>query len=247
MCPFCRSRLRRLLPIGLSFPVLEEARVVGGGYRENARCPICRSSDRERLVYLYLSQKTDVFTRSLKILHVAPEPRLEPRLRAASQSNYLTADISGKNVMVMMDITNIDAPYSGFDLVLCNHVLEHVVDDRKAMSELYRVLKPGGWAILQTPLSLELRSTYEDFSITSAEGREVAFGQRDHVRIYGQDYEERLRAVGFAVEIFDWTSESAHFGGPKNLFGLNAEECIYICRKEAARAGLDERSGAPTW
>jgi hypothetical protein len=133
-CPFCESHLRSLLPIGLTFPVLKEAHVVGGGYRESARCPICRSSDRERLLYLYLRQKTDVFTKSSKVLHVAPEPRLEPILRATSQSNYLTADISGRNVMTKMDITDVSVPDNTFDVILCNHVLEHVGDDRKAMS-----------------------------------------------------------------------------------------------------------------
>lgn len=230
-CPFCKSRLRTFLPFGLNFPVLKEKKVVGGGYRQNALCPICGSIDRERLLYLYLLHKTDIFQKPEKLLHVAPEARLADILRAKVNIDYLTADISSKNVMVEMDISNIRFPDDSFDVIICNHVLEHIIDDGKAMSELFRTLKPGGWAILQVPISLTLKNTYEDFSITTITGREKAFGQGDHVRIYAKDYQHRLAQSGFRVYVFNWVAEAENFGGQRNVFGLNEEECVYFVSK----------------
>lgn len=230
-CPFCNSRLKAFIPSGLDFPVLKEKKIVGGGYRPNAICPICRSFDRERLLYLYLLHKADLFDRPKKLLHVAPEPRLEQILRTKANVDYLTADIVPENVMVQMDITDIQFPNDSFDAIICNHVLEHVVEDGKAMSEMYRTLKAGGWAILQVPISQTLKKTYEDFSITTVAGREEAFGQSDHVRIYGQDYVDRLAQAGFKVDVFNWPTEAKHFGGLRNVFGLLEEESIYFVSK----------------
>ncbi len=129
--------------------------------------------------------------------------------------------------MVRMDITDIQFPENSFDAIICNHVLEHVIDDYKAMTELHRVLKPGGWAILQVPISLSLDKTYEDFSITTARGREEAFGQDDHVRIYAKDYASRLEQAGFKVNVFNWDAVAGSFGGSSNKYGLNEDEQIY--------------------
>lgn len=226
-CPFCNSSLRRFLPFGLEYAVLHKELVVGGGYRPNSLCPVCGSVDRERLVYLYLVNKTNIFKESAKLLHVAPEDRVAEALREQSNLDYLTADLYSQQVMVKMDICAIQFPDNSFDAIICNHVLEHIVDDRKAMSELYRVLKPGGWAILQVPISLALESTYEDFSITTASGREEAFGQEDHVRLYARDYKDRLEDIGFKVEVFLWLAEAEDFGGQNNKFGLNEKEGLY--------------------
>jgi SAM-dependent methyltransferase len=231
-CPFCNSRLRTFLPFGLRFPVLKEEKVVGGGYRQNALCPICGSFDRERLLYLFLLRKTDVFEKPQKLLHVAPEARVADILRAKVTVDYLTADIAAENVMVKMDITDIRFPDDSFDAIICNHVLEHVIDDRKAMAELYRALKPGGWGVLQVPLSLSLKNTYEDALITTITGREEAFGQGDHVRIYAKDYQDRLAQAGFRVSVFEWVNEAESFGGGRNVFGLNEEECVYFVSKD---------------
>lgn len=226
-CNLCNSRLRTFLPFGFTFAVLKEKKVVGGGYRQNSLCPVCGSVDRERLLYLYLLHKTDIFEKQKKVLHVAPEARVADILRAKVNIGYLTADISSRNVMVKMDITDIRFPNDSFDVIICNHVLEHIIDDGKAMSELYRTLKPGGWAILQVPLSLTLKNTYEDSSITTETAREQAFGQNDHVRIYAEDYKDRLMQAGFKVNVFKWVTE----GGRRNVFGLNKEECVYFVSK----------------
>lgn len=230
-CPICNSRLKTFLPFGFTFPVIEEKKIVGGGYRQNAVCPICGSYDRERLLYLYLFHKTDIFEKPKKLLHVAPEAAVENILRAKVNVDYVTADVAAKKVMVQMDITDIRFPDDSFDAIICNHVLEHVIDDGKAMSELYRILNPGGWAILQVPISLTLKNTYEDFSITTITGREQAFGQDDHVRIYAEDYQARLAKAGFKVNVFKWVNEPKNFGGRRNVFGLIEEEDVYLVTK----------------
>jgi SAM-dependent methyltransferase len=229
-CPLCNSHLRTFLPAGCTQPVLRAKNVIGAGYRR-AMCPVCGAGDRQRLLYLYLLHKTDMFEKPLKLLHVAPEACVERTLRRRAQADYLTADLNSEDVMVKMDITDIRFPDNSFDAIICNHVLEHVVDDRKAMSELYRTLRPGGWAILQVPLSLSLATTYEDFSIDTASGREEAFGQSNHVRIYAEDYKERLERACFSVTVFRWTAEPELFGGAKDRYGLNREERVYRADK----------------
>jgi len=233
-CPICGSNLRKLNPYGLRFPVLSEKNVIGGGYRLNAECPVCYSTDRERLLYLYLLNKTNFFSEKAKILHVAPESGLTCILSSINKRNfdidYLTADINGDNVMVRMDITEINYPADTFDVIICNHVLEHVVDDEKAMSELYRILKPGGWGVLQVPISLSLDKTFEDFSITDPVEREANFGQSDHVRIYAMDYLDRLKKSGFEVNIFNW-QEDLNFSDSKNKYGLLQSESVFVVHK----------------
>jgi SAM-dependent methyltransferase len=229
-CPICGSHLRKLNPFGFNFPVLTEKNVIGGGYRLNAQCPICYSTDRERLLYLYLSNRTGFFSDKAKVLHVAPERALSQIIKANPNIDYLTADISARNVMMKMDITKIDFPDNTFDVIICNHVLEHIIDDRKAMAELLRVLKPGGWGILQVPISLSLEETYEDISITRPADRASAFGQSDHVRIYAMDYVDRLRQTGFEVSKFDWREDQA-FCGSSNKYGLLASESVFMVNK----------------
>lgn len=158
-CPFCESSVRTFLPFGLELPVLKEKRVIGGGHRLNARCPVCASIDRQRLIRVYLKNRLDVAHCSGKVLHVAPEGHLKAMLQAQTNLDYLTADLRPDRGMVKMDITDITFPANTFDAIVCSHVLEHVNDDHRAMAELFRVLKPGGWAILQVPMSLTLERT----------------------------------------------------------------------------------------
>ena len=132
--------------------------------------------------------------------------------------------------MVKMDITEIDYPDKSFNVIICNHVLEHIIDDKKAMNELYRVLKPGGWGILQVPMSLSLTTTYEDFSITDPTQREQVFGQSDHVRIYAIDYLDRLKESGFQVDPFEWWTDD-EFSDSNNRYGLLQDESIFVVSK----------------
>jgi SAM-dependent methyltransferase len=228
-CPVCRSNVRIMKPLGYDLPVIIEKQITGSGLRI-AMCPVCGSSDRVRLLFLFLKSKTSLFTQPLKLLHLAPEKPLSDIFSKHKNIDYLTADLNPEQVMVKMDITDIQYPDDTFNAILCNHVLEHIRDDRKAMSELYRVLKPGGWAILQVPVSRILEQTYEDFTITSPQEREKHFGQKDHVRIYGSDYPQRLREAGFRVEPFDWIKDTG-FQNKSNRFCLNKDETVFYCTK----------------
>jgi SAM-dependent methyltransferase len=230
-CVFCGGLFKKLLPRGLDHGVLYEKHVVGGGVRENAFCPRCLSYDRERLVYLYLKNCTDLLQRPSRVLHVAPERQLLRVLRRHEGLSITTGDLMTGGVDVRLDVTDIQFPENSFDLVLCNHVMEHVPDDRKAMREILRVLKPGGLALLQTPISTILTSTDEDLSDLPAAERERRFGQCDHCRIYAMDYADRLRESGYDLEIYRWADHPEHFGGKENRYALNPEEVIFAGRK----------------
>ena len=230
-CPFCAGRFRRMLPRGLRNGLLVEKKVVGGGVRENAFCPGCLSYDRERLVYLYLKNETDLLARPAKMLHVAPERQLEKTFRKVPTLDYTSGDLFSKAVDVKLDVTAIQFADGTFDTVLCNHVMEHVPDDLKAMREILRVLKPGGIAFLQTPISLVLTTTDEELADIPEAERIRRFGQKDHCRIYARDYSQRLASAGYEVEVFRWTDAPEKFGGAANRFALNPEEEIFVCRK----------------
>jgi SAM-dependent methyltransferase len=219
------------LPGGQHFPVLAEKSVIGGGYRANMFCPVCGSTDRDRLIYLFLKNRAHLLPKGTRLLHVAPETKFGAWLRAKRDLDYASADLDMEGVDHVVDLTKIPFPDASYDAVICNHVLEHIPDDAKAMTEIFRILKPDGWAILQTPISATLDATYEDFSITAATEREKAFGQCDHVRIYAIDYVDRLTRAGFAVEPFHWRANSGGFGGECNRFGLNEREIVFFASR----------------
>lgn len=192
-------------------------------------CPRCSSTDRERNVYVYLKTRTNVFSEDVILLHVAPERNLQTVLSSCPNVTYISADLSSSLAMVKMDITEIPFQDSYFDVIICNHVLEHVEDDSKALSELFRVLKAEGWAILQVPISMALDKTFSDPRVVTPEAREAVFGQNDHVRIYAQDYLERLKNTGFSVELY--RPSSALDGRAIQYYGLMEKENIYVCHK----------------
>jgi len=158
------------------------------------------SYNRHRTLWLYLERK-EVLRHGPRVLHLAPEQGIAARLRSAPGVSYVSADLDPGRAMVTTDITRMSFGDAEFDLVICCHVLEHILDDTAAMRELHRVLKPGGTALMQHPIDLSRGSTYEDRRITSREARQAAFGQWDHVRVYGRDLEDRLESAGFAVTI----------------------------------------------
>lgn len=228
-CPFCHWRFRRFRSAGFDYPVLIEKQVVGASYHLNDVCPRCMSNARERLAYLFLKNKTSIFTAPLKVLHVAPEPNIARVLGAQANLRYITADLFEPKVMTRLDVMNLPFPDSVFDVVICNHVLEHVADDRLAMAELIRVLQPGGWSLLQVPIALAIDKTIEDPSARSDEDRIRAFGQRDHVRLYAaSDYVERLESQGFSVSITRFGQDLADNAAN---YALIAEEVIFMCTK----------------
>jgi len=215
-CPCCEGQFSKFLPFGAQ-------------KRPNAVCVRCLSLERHRLLWLYLKNKTNIFSEKLKFLHIAPEYILQKSLRPLSNLNYISSDLEPEEAMVQMDITDIEYKDNFFDAILCSHVLEHIPNDGKAMQELCRVLKPGGWAILHVPINLKLDKTLEGSSDLSPEEREQLFGHHDHVRYYGRDYKDKLEKAGFTVRVDSYPQEL----GVDNIrkFGLMADEDIYFCTK----------------
>lgn len=219
-CPICGAAYRKFMPYGY---VVQ---------RENALCPRCLSLERHRLLWLWLQNQTDIFVSRPKILHIAPEVCLMRRFKKAyadsDASKYVTADLESPLADVKMDVQAIPFPDETFDVIFCNHILEHVQNDIKAMCEMYRVMCRGGWGVMLSPVNPALDKTFEDDSITDPKERTRIFGQYDHRRNYGRDYAERLRSVGFEVEETDYAS---HFSADDiKLYGLR-HEILYIVRK----------------
>ena len=165
------------------------------------------SLERHRLLWLYLSKETNFLNQPLKVLHLAPEQVFYRLFKKFDHWDYTTTDLYSPLAEVKADICKLPFESNIYDLVFCNHVLEHVPDDQKAMSELYRVLKKGGTLIAQVPIKEDRLKTFENWSITSPDERAKVFGQYDHVRIYGQDYYSRLEKVGFKTKAFDLISK----------------------------------------
>ena len=210
--PIDGKKFRSFLPYGY------------GNVRENALSPSTLSLERHRLLWLYLQKETSLFSKPTKLLHFAPEQCFYHRFRESENINYTTTDLNSPLADVKADICNLPFANDEFDMILCNHVLEHIPDDQTAMQELYRVLRPGGMAIFQVPLENDRKKTFEDDTITDRAERARIFGQYDHVRVYGLDYFERLASVGFKVQAVDYTATLA----PEkvNYYRLAAGELI---------------------
>ncbi|RYG53437.1 MAG: class I SAM-dependent methyltransferase [Chitinophagaceae bacterium] len=178
-----------------------------GKQRNNVLSPSTLSLERHRLLWLYLKNETDFFSADKKVLHFAPEQAFYTRFRKQKNLDYTTTDLLSPLADVKADICNLPFPDNSYDLILCNHVLEHIPDDTKAMQELFRVMKPGGMGIFQIPQDLNRATTFEDNSITDQKQRAEIFGQYDHVRVYGRDYFDKLRGIGFQVDEIDYTSQ----------------------------------------
>lgn len=191
--PIDGKKFKRFLPYGYEHP------------RENVLSPSTLSLERHRLLWLYLKNETHFFRDHLKVLHFAPEQAFYKKFKNQKNLDYTTTDLNSPLADVKADICNLPFAENSFDVILCNHVLEHIPDDTRAMQELYRVLRPGGWGIFQIPQDLNRADTYEDNSITDKKERAKIFGQYDHVRIYGRDYFTKLRTIGFKVEEVDYT------------------------------------------
>ena len=215
-CPVCDHQYRTFLPYG---------RVA----RANALCPSCLSLERHRIIWLYLHRKTKFFKAPGKLLHIAPEYCFIDRFEKLENIDYVTADIESPLAKVKMDVHDIPFEDHTFDIVFCNHVMEHVKDDKLAMREIHRVLKKGGWATLQIPLFFPLPDhTMEDPDISDPKERERLFGQDDHVRKYGLDYKDRLQEAGFILLpnfLEELSTEEI------TRFGLDKNEILFIVSK----------------
>ena len=232
-CPICNAYFDKYLQTGTTSEVWEQYDGVGAGVR-NVVCPVCHSTDRERLVYLffrdyYFAENKD---KHIKLLHIAPESNLSKYLMAHTNVEYTAGDkrcdgYTYPDYVRDVDIMNLhDIPDNTYDVLVCNHVLEHVPDDIVAMKELRRVIKPDGIAILQVPYAQKLEKTFEDKTILIPEARFEAYGQNDHVRLYGLDYKNRLESAGFRVKISEISKDYPA------KYGLNCNENLFVCYKD---------------
>jgi len=215
-CPICNNKFRKFLPYGINS-------------RNNALCPKCLSLERHRLLWLYLNRKTDFFEKEYKVLHVAPEQVYHKLFKKQKNLTYVTIDLESPLADVKMNLEKMTFGNNEFDIVFCNHVLEHVDNDMKALSEIYRVLKKNGYAILQSCIDYDREKTYEDANIITPKDREREFWQKDHVRLYGMDYSKRLKSSGFVVEECNFINELSK--EEIDRYKLPMKETIFIGRK----------------
>lgn len=219
-CPVCEKSFRKFLSYGSDV-----------AHRENVLCPYDLTLERHRLMWLYLKNETNFFsTDKLNVLHIAPEQCFHARFKNQKNLEYLTGDLVSPIADIHFDLHSIPLEDNEFDVVFCNHVLEHVEDAKKCMSELYRVMKPGGWGIFQVPQDLTRKETYEDPSIVTPEEREKHFWQKDHVRLFGLDYPKWLESVGFTIEEYRPTEKLSET--QIDSFRLMKKEILYIARKK---------------
>lgn len=215
-CPICGARYRRFMPYGY----VET--------REDALCPNCLSLERHRMIWLWMERNTDLFKSLPRMLHIAPEQSLMRHFKElyGPSDKYITADLESPIADKHFDVQDIPLPAESVDVVMCNHLLEHVEDDRRAISELYRILRPGGWGVVLVPEDRERETTYEDNSITDPKERTRLFGQYDHRRVYGRDYDDRLREAGFEVERNDFVRRLTEW--EKRLYAPGNDDLIVV-------------------
>lgn len=218
-CPVCERKFRKFLSYGSKV-----------AHRDNVLCPYDLTLERHRVMWLYLKNKSDFFTKpNLKVMHIAPEQCFHGKFKKQKNLDYVTGDLLSPIADLHFDLHNIPLEDNQYEVIFCNHVMEHVKDDLQCMKELYRIMKPGGWGIMQVPIDTSRTTTYEDWSITTPEEREKHFWQYDHVRLYGLNYPDRLREAGFNVEVVDFSKEL-----PTEVFEryrIPKSELLYIVSK----------------
>ncbi|MDB4175049.1 methyltransferase domain-containing protein [Flavobacteriaceae bacterium] len=215
--PIDGKSYRRFLPYGY-------AKV-----RENVLAPGTLSLERHRLFWLYLKNETSFFSAPLRVLHFAPEQAFVQKFKKQKNLTYTTTDLNSPIADVKADICDLPFKDNSFDFIICNHVLEHIPDDTKAMQELYRVLAPSGTAIVQVPYDAKREITFEDNTITDQSERTRIFGQYDHLRVYGMDYFKKLSSIGFEVNALDYTSSMT--SDDIERYRLCKGELLPVCKK----------------
>ena len=222
-CPLCGCQRRKFLPYGYVTS------------RENALCPNCLSLERHRLLWLWLVRESDIGRGAMalpKMLHIAPEVALMrkfEKMYASTPDRYVTADLESPLADMHFDVQQIPLEAESFDAIICNHIMEHVEDDGKALRELYRIMRRGGWGVILSPVELEREKTFEDDTITDPAERTRIFGQYDHRRIYGRDYAARLREAGFEVYDIDYKNELSK--AEQELYALPTDHLYIVCKQ----------------
>lgn len=219
-CPVCERSFSKFLSYGSDV-----------AHRDNVLCPYDLTLERHRLMWLYLRDSSNFFTADkLNVLHIAPEQCFHKRFKAQKNLDYLTGDLVSPIADLHFDLHEIPLEDDKFDVIFCNHVMEHVEDALQCMKELHRVMKPGGWGIMQVPQDFTREETFEDKSITSPEDREKYYWQKDHVRLFGRDYPEWLKKAGF--EVTEFRKETMYDEKLIERFRLHKEEILYIVHKK---------------
>lgn len=213
-CPVCGSALRYFRP---------------AWNRPDAACPRCLSEERHRALWLYLRDRPETLRAAAPLLHFAPEPVLADRIRALAPTGYVSADLDAGRAIDRADITDLPYADAAFGAIVCSHVLEHVADDRRAMREMRRVLRPGGVALVMVPVDRTRERTFEDPAIVGPVAREAAYRQADHMRLYGRDLPERLDEAGFRTEVVRYVESLP--ASARARHGLNPEDEIYLARR----------------
>lgn len=217
VCPCCGWHLRAFTAGGTSMR-----------RRPTGYCPRCNAKARHRRIWLYLEERTDLFTRPARLLHVAPKYALARRFARMPHLDPVGIDlVPGPHVHTIADLRDLPFPTASVDVALCVHVLEEVEEDLVAMAELHRVVRPGGWALVSVPTRLD-QPTYEDPTIVTPRDRRRAFGERAHVRVYGHDLVDRLASVGFRVEV-DLAADVDQ--ATRDRFGLRDDENLFLCHR----------------
>lgn len=218
-CPVCERSFRKFLSYGSNI-----------AHRDNVLCPYDLTLERHRLMWLYLRDHSDFFTKeNIKVMHIAPEQCFHKTFQKQKNLDYTTGDLVSPIADLHFDLHEIPLEDDQYEVIFCNHVMEHVEDDLRCMQELYRIMKPGGWGIMQVPIDSNRDETYEDSSITTPEEREKHFWQYDHVRLYGNNYPKRLAEAGFNVESFDIKK---HISTEQlERYRLQKNELLYVVSK----------------
>ena len=219
LCPCCDSSYSEFAPFG-------------NDRRQNAWCPNCESLERHRLLWMYFENKTNLYQRPLKVLHIAPETIFFNHFRKQTNIEYYPVDIFPNlypKGTLHFDLLNHNVPDNSYDVIICNHVFQYIEEDRKAMKNIYNLMKPGGWGIMQVPINTKTQTTHEDASITDPLEREKIFGLKEHVRYYSYDYADRLRESGLVVKVDDYTAEFTD----EDIFkyGFFKGDAVYYCSK----------------
>lgn len=217
-CPICGTRRRRFLPYGYVTS------------REDALCPRCLALERHRMIWLWLQRNTSLFTERPTLLHIAPEVSLMRHFKRLYRGTerYITADLESPLADKHFDVQDIPMVDRSIDVIICNHLLEHVEDDGRAMAELYRIMRPGGWGIMLVPEDRSRATTFEDDTITDREERTRLFGQYDHRRVYGRDYDERLKRVGFEVERIPFVTQLSD--EERRVYSVGSDDLVIVRR-----------------
>jgi predicted SAM-dependent methyltransferase len=218
-CPVCEKSFKKFLPYGYN-----------DLQRDNVLCPYDLTLERHRLMWVYLKTKSNFFTDDLKVMHIAPEQCFYKTFRKQKNIDYTTGDLESPLADLHFDLHKIPLEDNQYDVIFCNHVMEHVENDEQCLKELLRIMKPGGWGIFQVPIDTTRDTTYEDASITDPKEREKHFWQYDHVRLYGTNYPDVLRSAGFEVEEYDYRKELNE--ETYSRYRFHEGEMLYIVHKK---------------